>query len=996
MALPDAVQDVERRLPAAAARLAGVPGTGGPLGAAEAEEVDTMLATLKAGLNDGDRATNSAADALLSEDGLRVPVLRLVAFAVRGAKRSDPPAYIVVAESTLSLCVALLGGRGSMAPPHWRAVALVAFARKLLRMDTLQSCSRAQSSGAARLTALVAGGAEAGAEGADLLHALNTSSRLVLGLLRLATEPVEAGESGRTERQLKEWRQLQLQFAGELAAALRDSHVFEHSARWALHVQLTESAGWLPQGAAVLPLRCVIAHFVYARDMAIALKVQGGARGLSLDEALSGPCVRHVALSLGVAALCAADGGASHGLPPELLLHLPLLGLDILPIVRGISGKQRLARSVLVSLTQVLEGSMVAAAAGPPRDWRLAAALLHRVRALHGDLGAGVGGGGWCGGLLAPAAPLAVAAALAGGLLPLWERLLRCAGRDPDCTEAALLGHLLTSPTNHAPFWDLLAYSDVREGAALVATWGKLLRTLVVPQLLWSMRLGGDSSRAAMAGAYVQKLLAAALDALEAVGLHDTDGMEASGPQLQLALLASYAVCDWLLPLARLGCEGMPLLQRTMLGRPASIRYITGSRLTVVTWLPMLARLCRTESAEGVGWRQLLLREVGAVSLLGATCQDALGTVAASGGVPSAWIFLLGSCCWLAAACPDEVRHAVLAAAAEAAAVAGSSSGRGGSGGSAGAGGGRRREGRGLSGRGDGAGPSRTAAPPPPGWSPQSFRAMEAELRGCPGNQAVAVGAVATALARRAELWVAGGSEDGAELVQAAAALGDQTLPEAVARAMLLSSPAGARALLRTCANPACDNLAGDSEAALPLRVCGRCGAAWYCRRECLAFHWRSGHREACTERGDAVAGMHQPKPVSEAPGASGLRCRWSHRFLVSVGSDKLIKVWDVAPVLQLLATTAAAAAAAAGDEAAAEPLSKKQKTAAAAAAAAAAAGGATANGPVALRTLAAVAGHDKDINAVAVAPNDQLVATASQDRTARVWSLPDLVQVVH
>jgi U3 small nucleolar RNA-associated protein 13 len=75
------------------------------------------------------------------------------------------------------------------------------------------------------------------------------------------------------------------------------------------------------------------------------------------------------------------------------------------------------------------------------------------------------------------------------------------------------------------------------------------------------------------------------------------------------------------------------------------------------------------------------------------------------------------------------------------------------------------------------------------------------------------------------------------------------------------------------------------------------------------------------------------------------------------------------------------------------QPSAKKRKTAAAdgegTAAAAAAAGG-----PVQLRTISAVAGHDKDINAVAVAPNDQFAATASQDRTVRVWSLPDLVQV--
>lgn len=44
------------------------------------------------------------------------------------------------------------------------------------------------------------------------------------------------------------------------------------------------------------------------------------------------------------------------------------------------------------------------------------------------------------------------------------------------------------------------------------------------------------------------------------------------------------------------------------------------------------------------------------------------------------------------------------------------------------------------------------------------------------------------------------------------------------------------------------------------------------------------------------------------------------------------------------------------------------------------------------LKATAAVAGHDKEINAVAVSPNDALVATGSLDKTAKLWKLPDLV----
>ena len=39
------------------------------------------------------------------------------------------------------------------------------------------------------------------------------------------------------------------------------------------------------------------------------------------------------------------------------------------------------------------------------------------------------------------------------------------------------------------------------------------------------------------------------------------------------------------------------------------------------------------------------------------------------------------------------------------------------------------------------------------------------------------------------------------------------------------------------------------------------------------------------------------------------------------------------------------------------------------------------------LEATAAVAAHDKEINAVALSPNDALVCSASQDRTAKVPS---------
>ncbi|KAL6652122.1 hypothetical protein ACP70R_011047 [Stipagrostis hirtigluma subsp. patula] len=49
----------------------------------------------------------------------------------------------------------------------------------------------------------------------------------------------------------------------------------------------------------------------------------------------------------------------------------------------------------------------------------------------------------------------------------------------------------------------------------------------------------------------------------------------------------------------------------------------------------------------------------------------------------------------------------------------------------------------------------------------------------------------------------------------------------------------------------------------------------------------------------------------------------------------------------------------------------------------------------VSLKAKAVVAAHDKDINSLAVSPNDGLVCSGSEDRTACIWKLPNLVSSV-
>ncbi|PNH07140.1 hypothetical protein TSOC_006432 [Tetrabaena socialis] len=436
---------------------------------------------------------------------------------------------------------------------------------------------------------------------------------------------------------------------------------------------------------------------------------------------------------------------------------------------------------------------------------------------------------------LSAAAPPELAAALAGGLLPLWEQLLRRAGREPDCPDARLLTCMLEDRANHKGAWGLLAYCEPRQGAALVATLGKLLRTLAVPQLLSSVDAGdvGDGTpRAALAGALATcaaTMLAGLLPGrLAGADGHDPGPMAAVAPQQQLARMLRSAVCEWLPPLARLVREGLPALKRAILGGGASQQ----SRLSIIActnmvpcWLPVLARLsgaglgqaaaaaeaadaagastaARTASHGAAGWQQLLLREVGAVAMLGALCRFHLWASAGTGTqlTQSECSDLVQGCCSVAAACPGEL-----------------------------------------------------------------LRMLASELHASLPYGSLA--AAASALARQAERWVTGGGENGGELARAVAALGLQEDSDVAALA-LASSSAEARALLRTCANPACDNMAGDSEAGLPLRACGRCGGAWYCRKECLAAHWRSGHRGACAGRGSVAAGVVGPAELAAASSA--------------------------------------------------------------------------------------------------------------------------------
>ncbi|XP_030434307.1 transducin beta-like protein 3 isoform X1 [Gopherus evgoodei] len=94
---------------------------------------------------------------------------------------------------------------------------------------------------------------------------------------------------------------------------------------------------------------------------------------------------------------------------------------------------------------------------------------------------------------------------------------------------------------------------------------------------------------------------------------------------------------------------------------------------------------------------------------------------------------------------------------------------------------------------------------------------------------------------------------------------------------------------------------------------------------------------------------------LGHAHGVGALSCsRMKESFVVTSSQDCTIKVWNLP-----------------------ESLAAKAKAG-------------LVSSPEILHAHVTERGHDKDINSVTVSPNDKLIATGSQDRTAKLWSCPD------
>ncbi|PNG99936.1 hypothetical protein TSOC_014269, partial [Tetrabaena socialis] len=257
-----------------------------------------------------------------------------------------------------------------------------------------------------------------------------------------------------------------------------------------------------------------------------------------------------------------------------------------------------------------------------------------------------------------------VTAFLAGGALPCVERLLRRAGEEPLGPESDAVKAMHRCERSWQLWCLLLAYGEPRQGAALVATVGKLLRRVGT---------GAEAERASSLTDCAGSVLSRALETPAA-----PEQVQALPEQLARQLMR--AVCEWLPELSRIALQLMaaPVAPGSA-DEPARACNVLAPLLT---WLPLLLLRCgvgggvggatagkaTAGAADAAGpascaaddLRLLLLAEVGAVRLLGGALRLAQHSTTSY----QMRHCLAESCCLVAAMWPGAVRRATCANAA--------------------------------------------------------------------------------------------------------------------------------------------------------------------------------------------------------------------------------------------------------------------------------------------------------------------------------------------
>ncbi|PNH07473.1 Trafficking protein particle complex subunit 8 [Tetrabaena socialis] len=666
-----------------------------------------------------------------------------------------------------------------------------------------------------------------------------------------------------------------------LAEALRDSSVLEHAARLVMRLLLRQ----VLTSSSVPGISVVSVHDACAASMSsVLLSIYRHVSGISiimqlqgrdpacceaLGEVLLGPCSRYLVLSHGLTALCTADGGPAYGMPKAVrqaveeswdliggwlkldsnLPHALISTCGVAPLTAPLGPRAAVLLLLRLARLAVASGNVWSAAlqaqlllppslehawrllcgrlaADPPawaaeagaECWRLVAAALGRNVLQWASPGQLRLVGKW---LRAPrlemlqpderlpaAPPPRLAAALAGGLLPSLERLLRRAGEEPDGQESMVVRGMLGAAQPGNLWAHLLAYGEPRQAAALVATLGKLLRRACLVQ---------DGTEKGIRDHFF--LFRVCLDILKLQLTAKTGPSHAA--ENQLGCLLAVTTCDWLPALSR---QALQLIAcQAASGINSGSKSLAARLNPLLLWPQLLAfrfqgaggagaaagPVAETAAADDAGasiaggdagGRLLLLEDMRVVELLGALLRLSKPWLTEADASP--FRTMLACCCFgVAAACPDAVLQA-----------AGSYA-----------------------------------------WHPELVRALPGGVRG--RNSCVEC---VEALAAMLEGGGAGGDGSGSEEQRCAR----ERLLAAVARrqqqsevgtlAAALVPPAETCSLLRTCSYRGCTRLAGDSEAEAQLHACGRCGAAWYCCRECQLAHWRDGHREVCSRGASA------------------------------------------------------------------------------------------------------------------------------------------------